>query len=127
MKLPKLETIEMMKCDSCGQYHPIAECEIVTIKIIKGKSCVMNSNNAGIASKNLTSSAKPTTLANPNKVIIEGEDMGVPLYEVKNTESAQGAQGAQRKSIVPPAFAGVFIPQDSPDFEARGAKEIRRI
>ena len=34
-----IPTVEMAKCEGCGQYHPVSECEVVIIKMVKGKNC----------------------------------------------------------------------------------------
>ena len=36
--------IEYAKCDACGGYHPIDDCEVVVIKMLKGKNCVFDSS-----------------------------------------------------------------------------------
>ena len=29
----------MVKCEGCGEYHPVEDCEIIIIKVVKGKAC----------------------------------------------------------------------------------------
>jgi hypothetical protein len=38
----EIPTVEMAKCEGCGQYHPVEECEIVVIRMVKGKNCPIN-------------------------------------------------------------------------------------
>jgi len=43
MEKLKIKKVNMLKCDVCNAYHPEDDCEIVTIKIIKGKDCALTS------------------------------------------------------------------------------------
>ena len=45
MKKLNIETSTVLKCDVCGEYHLETDCEIVTIKIIKGKNCKLVREN----------------------------------------------------------------------------------
>jgi hypothetical protein len=36
----KMKTV--LLCEACGSYHPEEECEIILVKIIKGKNCTLN-------------------------------------------------------------------------------------
>ena len=44
-KLPKMNRIEMVRCEVTGKLFPASECEIVIIKIIKSKASNINSYN----------------------------------------------------------------------------------
>lgn len=38
-ELKNMNKVTMMKCEACFGLHPIDDCELVTIQIVKGKNC----------------------------------------------------------------------------------------
>ncbi|MHB8483587.1 MAG: hypothetical protein ACYDBV_12775 [Nitrospiria bacterium] len=74
-----------LKC-TCGEYHPEDECEIVLIKIVKGKKCQLNAKlldttttekAATVASKIPTSVFKSPQSTQP--VVVEAADTSKTL------------------------------------------------
>lgn len=91
----------MYKCDACGGYHPEAECEIVTIKIIKGKACELKS---------------------PMVTPMVTREVVTPMSPITPTTPPP-----PKRNVIPPGIASMMIGPDHPDFEMRGAKERRTI
>jgi hypothetical protein len=110
MKLPKeLQTTEMILCQGCGEFHPVTECEVVVVKIVKGKNCQLN-----------------------QKSIFGTSTTGASLQNKIATETKEEFPVLDRpvvpmKKAIPPGFMSMMLPPDNPDFESKGAKETRRI
>src|ERR1035437_1493405 len=100
--LKGLEAKEMLRCDGCGGYHPVDECEVVVLRLVKGKNCELNTSRP-------TETTKPfgdiTTETLPNPVA---------------TETI-----LPKKNIIPPAVMSMMYPPGHEEFEHRGAKERR--
>ncbi len=111
MKLPKgLETTEMVNCQGCGEYHPITDCEIVVIRVIKGKNCQLNQ-------KSIFGNVKSAP------IVSQGDDRD--LKDLPILDKPVIPAGPVKKAI-PPQFAGMMLAPDNPDFERFGAKEQRK-
>lgn len=98
----------MAKCEGCGEYHPVADCEIVVIKIVKGKGCGLPSNRAA--------PSKPAFRSN-----VDDRDNRVDIVE----EPKVDAPPPPRKKIIPPGIAAMMIDPGNPNFEQFGSKEKR--
>lgn len=105
-----METKEMIKCEGCGQYHPIEDCEVVIIKIIKGKQCAMPAQGQTVI-KEVVREVAP--VEQTGRVVVET----IPIDQSPKP----------RKNIVPPGIAAMMLPPDHPMHDSRGAKEIRKV
>src|ERR1700677_1710037 len=96
----KIKTVQMMLCESCGEYHPIDEMETVVIKITKGVDCKLVSPTAP---KPIVTNEPKKTLENeayiPRVVPVEKEvvpdvtrRINVEKFtpEIAKTHNAQG-------------------------------------
>lgn len=127
-----LPTKEMMKCEGCGEYHPVEDCEVVVIKVVKGKDCKLPSTNHPMS--------RGQESIEDSYTIEDAKEIGVLKEEVKPVPKPKPGQEARyvvedqpvkvqgkRPAPLPPGFAGVFIPNGHPDFDSKGAKETRRV
>lgn len=111
--LEKMESSSYLLCEACGGYHTEDECEVVIVKIVKGKNCKLNMTKEHTA--NLNNTPK----------IFENEKRSV---ETEMTVSNQPQVPPRRTpSIVPPSFGAMMVPPTDPAFETKGKKEIRRV
>lgn len=101
------QQISYVRCDACTELHPSTECEVVVIRLTKGKQCDINKAR-------MFSPAPPSRIIPPAFV----DNAGTPPPEPKPQPP--------KKSIVPPGVASMMIPQGHPEFEAKGAKEFRQ-
>jgi hypothetical protein len=134
-----MEQKEYCKCDGCGQYHPVEDCEIVVIKMVKGRDCQINTSprvrpphdgptifNALDAKPFMESeSVKPNVIEKPKSPPVSefkedapGEGFHIPPKVMEEKVRA-------RKAIIPPGIAAMMIPNGHPQFETKGAKETR--
>jgi hypothetical protein len=118
-QLAGMKTKEMIKCDACDQYHPVEDCEVVIIKMIKGKDCELRP----VSSSSSYSFDKRSIISNDTKVeprvhLSEQEQL---IEDMKNAATAK-----PRPVIIPREFQGMNIPPDDPRFESHGAKAVRR-
>lgn len=88
-------------CDVCHGYHPTEEMEVVTIQVIKSKSCDLNSR--------------------PPQIV------ATPIVPLPTATELVAPPPAVRRPVVPPQFAGMMIKPGDPGFEERGAKETRHV
>ena len=95
----KIDSVEMVKCEACGQFHKVTECEIVTIKIVKGKDCALG---AGAI-------FTPPVRAEIPKV----EPVNVDATVDKSVVIPPGAPRPKR-NIIPPGILSVMTPHDRP-------------
>lgn len=138
-----IPVVEMTRC-ICGQYHPVSDCEVVVIRIVKGKNCDLNAKavtttgNNGVptitpASSGPTGSIFPAALM-PSEAHDTVKTVEVPRPPVSpevakmTPEELRKAESLHKLKQDPFAklFFGNMIPNDHPDFERLGAKEIRR-
>jgi hypothetical protein len=123
-----MQTREMCLCDSCGDYHPVEDCEVVVVKMIVGKNC-------DIKKRDIHSPIhvpKGTTIFVPEENIAEKkeepeeEKMAVtvkkPLKDLTPTEKALEdiynpnhsdipiKLDPARTSIIPPHLRGLMKP-----------------
>lgn len=141
-----LETKQMMKCEGCGQYHPIEDCEVVIIKIIKGKQCGMpreNRDDSPIKSDprpeivpDFSPKETNTVFMKPIRTVDVMDqvtpDNENPVFRgvkqiIDGEEIVRVLPEHKVKSIVPPGISGMMIDPSNPDFETKGAKERRRV
>ena len=62
--LKNLKMKSVLLCEACGGYHPEEECEIILVKIIKGKNCTLN------MTKEQTFARPTAQVVEPTKVTI---------------------------------------------------------
>ncbi len=113
-EIDNLPVRELVPCQGCGGYHSPEECEVIVIKIIKGKNCPLPS-----------SGGLRTEPASIRDRVIEK-----PLPEqaaLKEAAPVAPAKVVPRKNIIPQGISSMMIPPTSPNFETNGAKEIRRV
>jgi hypothetical protein len=114
--LEKMNSSSYLLCEACGGYHPEEECEIVVVKIVKGKKCKLNvakEYTSNLSKQSATATEKHTP---EKKAVITPEE---------TTPVAQPTP-PKRSTVIPPGLASMMIPPTSPQFETKGKKEIRR-
>ena len=119
---------EFIHCEACGGYHDKDESEIVIIKIVKGKDCVINPN--------ILRTPEATVVVPPKIEVVKDEPIKSDVkvdpdgigYHIPPKEREE--QIKKVKNIIPTGLgAGVFarmIPPGSNEFETRSAKEVRQ-
>ena len=121
-----LPTTEMFFCEACKNYHPIDDCEVVIIRMIKGKNCSMGkpvenfTRDLPVPEAQIIPVVKKVVDNIPLKVDDDGVGYHIPPKEMEKIN-------AQRKSIIPPGLASMMVGPDDPNFETKGAKEVRRV
>jgi hypothetical protein len=95
----KLNKVSLLKCDACGGYHPEDECEVVTIKLIKGKSCEFKPTFFSAPIQN--NEVYPQNIGN-NTV-----PLGTPAPETVNMEPKPLVK---QKKIIPPGMKDIMTP-----------------
>lgn len=108
--MPNIPTVEMIKCEGCNGYHPLEDCEVVVIRVIKGKACPM------------PSAAEKTQAPFVPRVEPMNAREDAPLPPPQDVPKRPAPP---RKNIIPPAMAAMMIPPTHPGFESHGAKEFR--
>lgn len=98
---------EYFKCESCMGFHPVEDCEVAIIRIIKGKKCELK-NPVAYAP---TASYPPLVETPRNPSIITNEPP---------------APSKLQKPIIPPGILGMMLEPGHPQFESHGAKETRK-
>lgn len=102
-----LEQKVLVKGD-CGHYHTEDECEVVVVKIVKGKQCNLG-NPIAAATVPVTTTDIPTILHRE-----------IPLDIPEDT-----APRPPKKNIIPPGITSMMYPPGDPRHESHGAKERR--
>jgi hypothetical protein len=167
--LKGMTTTEMVKCESCSQYHPLSECEVVVIKMIKGKNCSIKSETRPVERIEPMYVEKTTDVSSDEIKIVRApeppkdEEYGCTIdktiWVVKGgaSDAAKicptcGRQGTaasvliaqsgthippaemeqkikerSRKTIIPKGLVSMMVDPSDPNFETKGAKEIRRV
>jgi hypothetical protein len=92
----QLNKVTMIRCEACGELHKEEDCEIVIVKIIKGKECTLRSSNK---SENLVSSLQTNTPAIGESSTIYPKDKEVPVQP--------------KRKVIPPGFASMMYPDGS--------------
>jgi hypothetical protein len=110
--LKSLPSSEMVLCQSCGQYHKIEDCEVVVIKMIKGKHCEMKPT-------------APATIPMFGMVETKPEEPKQEVVKQPPEPVVTREPGIKTRTIVPPGLAAMMIPPSHPQFEEKGAKERR--
>jgi hypothetical protein len=85
--LKNLKTKTVLLCEACGGYHPEDECEIVLVKIIKGKDCALNMT-------------KEQTFARPTKSVTEAPRVVTGREDIPDPAMPAGPV----REIVPPGI-----------------------
>jgi alanyl-tRNA synthetase len=104
----KMDKGEAFKCDVCGGFHLADDCEIITIKIIKGKNCELNS---GIILNQIKTPTIP---------IVKDE-------KISDTPQVPQVPQVPQKNIIPPHLMKMMIPPENPLNELLGDKEVRKV
>jgi hypothetical protein len=121
-----MKTVKMVKCEVCNEYHPVEDCEIAVIKVIKGKACKMPSfQKASMPVEETTTTIIPKAF---KKDLTEEEKKKEVLNDIvglANPDVKEYKPNTAKR--VPPNLQGVFIGHDDPNFEKLGAKETRRV
>lgn len=113
----EIPTVEMAKCEGCGEYHPVEECEIVVIRIVKGKKCSLPSN------KIAPSRQFRSNIDDRDAQLVERKE---PITVFKEELPVAPVTVIPKKNIIPPAIASMMLDPGDPRFEQFGAKETRR-
>ena len=101
-KAPKLNRIEMVRSDVSGKLFPASDCEMVIIKIVKGKTEDINEYNP-------FSNTKVNIEERP---VLKREELATPVVEkpsIPNIDSPEFKAAMQRRnSAIPPAMRDLF-------------------
>ena len=90
--LPKnLKMKTVLLCEACGGYHPEEECEIIVVKIVKGKNCHLNMT-------------KDQTFVRPTATLTIPDNSGSVAVEKKEEIPVQERPSGQVREIVPPGI-----------------------
>lgn len=119
----EIPTVEMAKCEGCGEYHPVEECEIVVIRIVKGKNCSLPSNRVVEPRRLQVDAQRVASESHASRMQVASESQ----FESKVEEPAQPVTVAPKRTIIPPGFASMMLDPGHPNFESHGAKETRRV
>ena len=139
-ELKKLPTSELYKCEGCGSYHPLSECEVVIIRMIKGKDCELTPirtiikdsfnlidkpDDRGFVNKEVSNGqggimverTEPVVKKLPSGEISDPDGVGrhIPPAEMEEINK-------KKHSIVPSAFRGLLVDPGQPNFEEKGDK-----
>lgn len=110
------------KCEVCGKYHSDDEMEIVTVKIMKGIDCDLNSTSRPQpepqSNNNVSSEYKPGESAIPANAIPD---------DIDKNKNFSFQPVDRKKRNVNPAMMSHMIPPDHELHEQYGAKEKRKI
>lgn len=117
--MSEMPTREMIKCEGCGDYHSLDECETVIIRIVKGKNCELKSPGRSVG--------QDFKMPGATVVVPQKEDVIVPNNNVEVAQSTVPVVPQKIKNIVPPAIASMMLDPGSPGFDTYGAKETRRV
>ena len=90
--LKGLPVQEMIRCDGCGEYHPLSECEVVVIKMIKGKNCSIGSTDRIREAPKEPHKTEVTI----EKTIAEAE----PSSDRDHGDSALAIEGSEERIII---------------------------
>jgi hypothetical protein len=121
-KLNRLEKKSVLLCEACGGYHPEDDCEIILVKIIKGKKCDLNMTKENTQFNTLKQRTTPQSVIPTNMQTTHAKKQDEIIDEIPVT-----TQKPVIKSVIPPGVAGVLIPPGHPQFDRLGAKESRRV
>lgn len=128
----------MCLCDSCGDYHPVEDCEVVVVKMIIGKGCdikqkrqtkaVFGTRMSGVIDTEDTSKVREVVEDRPVEEKPEKIKMAItvnkPLKDLTPTEKALEdiynpnhsdlpiKLDPKRTSIIPPHLRGLMKPED---------------
>jgi hypothetical protein len=87
----QLNKVTMIRCEACGELHKEEDCEIVIVKIIKGKECTLRSSTrADSLASSFQNNQQDTSITTA-------------------TNSANGPVQPKRK-VIPPEFASMMVP-----------------
>jgi hypothetical protein len=121
--LKNMPTKEMIKCDGCDRYHPLEECEVVIIRMIKGKNCELKSEQprtTETVDAPVVDRVVATVIPTVNTPVVpSSEGYHIPPREVEEMIK-------KRKNIIPSGIASMMLSPADPNFDAKGAKEIRK-
>ncbi len=122
-----MKSKQVYKCEGCGEYHDADECEVVIIKVIKGKNCKLGEilkKPVHIPYDNGILPIFPKHDIRENMMPVEKTPLdilkaefpeGRPAYESKKIETASEMEkAAARAAVIPPHLRGVFTPADTP-------------
>lgn len=113
-------------CEACGEYHPVSDCEIVIIKIIKGKNCALTKRNTHPIQEMKLQAGSESPHAEPvpatvfdkqKKYFTDDEDK----YPVVTPEERK------KKPAIPPGIMNMMIDPGNPNFETKGDKIKRTV
>jgi len=129
MDQDNIEKVECFRCEACGNFHPKDECEIITIKIVKGKNCKFEKINI-FENKKINIEDKKEEIMKPlisekkEELKYNPADPNVVKLVSKEEKEAY----LKRTSSIPPAFirqfGNVWIEPKDANFETKGAKNI---
>ena len=100
-KIPKMNKVEMVRSDISGKLFLASECEVLTIKIVKGKN-----EDASSLFENMSRNYN-NNMAEEKFVVV---DNGKPATDVKvDTSSPEFSKAMHiKRSVIPPAMKDLF-------------------
>ena len=144
MKKLNLEKKAVVRCEVCGDFHNEEDCEIIVIKIVKGKNCPLvrekiYSQTIQMIPEKTFGQVVPivkesTTEEKTEKQIDDAAALREKLKDPNVVKILTPEEKTEllkkRRSGIPPAFlnrmpgapGNVFIPPDNPDSERSGAR-----
>ncbi len=118
-----LPQVEMIACEGCGSYHKKEECEVVVIRIIKGKDCQIP-----LVRKNSIQPApavfippQQSSPAVPTAVATDSAAPAIPVEPKKNIIPSK----LRYIGAMPNQMGGLMMDPTHPQFETKGDKERR--
>ena len=107
-KLPKMNKVEMVRSDISGKLFPVSDCEVVIVKIIKGKKEDINAYSPFNSTK-----GPVTEDFAPAKTFRSKETTGV----VVDPESEEYNKAVHKNtSVIPPSMRDIF--QKPPELQS---------
>lgn len=97
--MPKMNTVQMVRCEVTGKLYPADECEVVTVKIVKWKNADINNYQMFKGQETFvtkTEAIKQEFIAPIAKPVL---DPASPEYNKRVHRSA---------SVIPPAMKDLF-------------------
>ena len=140
MKEPNIEKTTGYMCH-CGHFHTEDDCEIILIKVIKGKNCtVSNLNFFNDKKQEVANEIKQEEqVIQPVQVqpAVKAPEFP-PGFDPKKPNEAKLLTPAEKEAYLKEASRGIpkefmnmtssiMIPPDDPRFESKGAKQYIRI
>ena len=101
-----LQQQEVIRCESCGKFHPVDECTELVIKIVVGKNCDIN--NINLFSKQ--NESIKNEIIQPQS---SGSNKAPILNEEPIIQTAYIPPQTKKKTVIPPGIAQMMVKDGS--------------